>query len=498
MSTLKKIADLNLDNNKVDLMKDSIFGSLSSVTNKKESSATLVASLCSLYDPSKRVFQLKDKTCFSFCTQEIAKMIGMQDSGIDFRDYKEQCMSLSSGFPKHLMDIRDKFVDNAKRGGPITASHIKDILRKMTVGDDESKLHFKKLMIYYLIEEVLLCGGNSKNPRKNVWRLVRNLEKGEFVNWSRRLMTTCISLWLLCLNIYLRYGRVHRRQSLLPIQKYASQRKDLRDVLRALKATHIIECPHCTTSSGGEYSRFCVYGGEVTDLSLSFCDSNIGTSGNVARRATRAPERYSPEKQSECCSMLLIDADGTFNAVGLDNFIKQVKLGEYELSYAVVAIMGPHSSGRSTLLNHLFHTNFKEMDAYRGRHVASLRQKFFHSIAPGGLAGDRREVVHASGFSFSAQQIWKVIKENKDEGSKVIEALKKEILELRAHGIKENEVLKKVQDEKKELLKIVQVQDQKIKKIVQDNEELRKRLQAEEYFIEELGARFGELEKALS
>ncbi|KAL0908035.1 hypothetical protein M5K25_022500 [Dendrobium thyrsiflorum] len=46
--------------------------------------------------------------------------------------------------------------------------------------------------------------------------------------------------------------------------------------------------------------------------------------------------------------------------------------------------------------------------------VANLRQRFFHSIAPGGLAGDRRGVIPASGFSFSAQQIWKVIKENKD------------------------------------------------------------------------------------
>lgn len=46
--------------------------------------------------------------------------------------------------------------------------------------------------------------------------------------------------------------------------------------------------------------------------------------------------------------------------------------------------------------------------------VASLRQRFFHSIAPGGLAGDRRGVVPASGFSFSAQQIWRVIKENRD------------------------------------------------------------------------------------
>lgn len=46
--------------------------------------------------------------------------------------------------------------------------------------------------------------------------------------------------------------------------------------------------------------------------------------------------------------------------------------------------------------------------------VVQLRQQFFHSISPGGLAGDRRGVVPASGFSFSAQQIWKIIKENKD------------------------------------------------------------------------------------
>lgn len=46
--------------------------------------------------------------------------------------------------------------------------------------------------------------------------------------------------------------------------------------------------------------------------------------------------------------------------------------------------------------------------------VAQLRQRFYHSIAPGGLAGDRRGVVPASAFSISAQHIWKVIRENKD------------------------------------------------------------------------------------
>ncbi|XP_019198747.1 PREDICTED: protein ROOT HAIR DEFECTIVE 3-like [Ipomoea nil] len=276
------------------------------------------------------------------------------------------------------------------------------------------------------------------------------------------------------------------------------------------------------------------------------------------------------EKTDVCCSTQLLDGDGVFNVTGIENFMKEVKLAECGLSYAVVSIMGPQSSGKSTLLNHLFHTNFREMDAFKGRsqttkgiwmarcvgiepctlvmdlegtdgrergeddtafekqsalfalavsdivlinmwchdigreqaankpllktvfqvmmrlfsprkttllfvirdktrtplenlepvlrediqkiwdtvpkpeahretplseffnvevvalnsyeekeelfleQVANLRQRFFHSIAPGGLAGDRRAVVPASGFSFSAQQIWKVIKENKD------------------------------------------------------------------------------------
>ncbi|KAM1032542.1 hypothetical protein EV1_035829 [Malus domestica] len=69
----------------------------------------------------------------------------------------------------------------------------------------------------------------------------------------------------------------------------------------------------------------------------------------------------------DCCATQLIYGDGEFNADGLDRFVKEVKLTECGLSYAVVAIMGPQSSGKSTLLNHLFRTKFREMDAYSGR-----------------------------------------------------------------------------------------------------------------------------------
>ena len=43
-----------------------------------------------------------------------------------------------------------------------------------------------------------------------------------------------------------------------------------------------------------------------------------------------------------------------------------------------------------------------------------LRQQFFNSIAAGGIAGERRAVVPASGFPFCTKQIWKIIRENKD------------------------------------------------------------------------------------
>ncbi|KAI5569713.1 hypothetical protein BDE02_12G095500 [Populus trichocarpa] len=273
----------------------------------------------------------------------------------------------------------------------------------------------------------------------------------------------------------------------------------------------------------------------------------------------------------DCCSFQLISGDGVLKVKGLENFTRTTNLAQRRLSYAVVAIIGPQSSGKSTLLNKLFRTDFWMMDAHGGRgqttqgiwmgkgigiepftiamdvegsdssergqdgtttfekrsalfalaiadiviinmwchdigrdnaasrpllktvfeamtrlfgarkttllfvlrdqtptplerlqhilrqdidkiwaatakpeahtwtrlgdffnveiialpnyefekekfneQVALLRQRFIHSISLGGLAGDRKDVLPASGFSFRAEQIWKTIKENKD------------------------------------------------------------------------------------
>ncbi|KAI6671779.1 hypothetical protein NL676_006664 [Syzygium grande] len=75
---------------------------------------------------------------------------------------------------------------------------------------------------------------------------------------------------------------------------------------------------------------------------------------------------------------------------------------------------------KETPLSDFFNVEFVALSNYEYKEeqfkeeVASLRERFFHSIAPGGLTRDRRGVVPASGFSFSAQQMWKVIKEDRD------------------------------------------------------------------------------------
>jgi len=45
--------------------------------------------------------------------------------------------------------------------------------------------------------------------------------------------------------------------------------------------------------------------------------------------------------------------------------MKEARLGECRLSYAVVSIMDPQNSGKNTLLNHLFGTNFREPIAFK-------------------------------------------------------------------------------------------------------------------------------------
>ncbi|KAL4442065.1 hypothetical protein ABPG77_011326 [Micractinium sp. CCAP 211/92] len=64
----------------------------------------------------------------------------------------------------------------------------------------------------------------------------------------------------------------------------------------------------------------------------------------------------------------VVSGDGSFNTSGVEQFVKATGVETAGVGYSIVAIMGPQSSGKSTLLNHLFGTRFEEMDALSGRH----------------------------------------------------------------------------------------------------------------------------------
>ncbi|XP_047310068.1 protein ROOT HAIR DEFECTIVE 3-like [Impatiens glandulifera] len=73
------------------------------------------------------------------------------------------------------------------------------------------------------------------------------------------------------------------------------------------------------------------------------------------------------EEEIKCVSAHLIDGDGNIDEKGLIEFSELTSLSKSGLNYTTVAIMGPQSSGKSTLLNHLFKSNFRMMDAEKGR-----------------------------------------------------------------------------------------------------------------------------------
>lgn len=60
------------------------------------------------------------------------------------------------------------------------------------------------------------------------------------------------------------------------------------------------------------------------------------------------------QSEEDCFPTQLIDGKGEFNVEGLDTFVKKTKLSDSGLSYAVVAIMGPQSSGLMIFLSFFF------------------------------------------------------------------------------------------------------------------------------------------------
>ena len=79
--------------------------------------------------------------------------------------------------------------------------------------------------------------------------------------------------------------------------------------------------------------------------------------------ATSAPNPRATAISAMPTSIQLIDGVGAMSAGGQG--LAEVMAGHED--YGIVSIMGPQSSGKSTLMNKLFDTPFAVMDASKGR-----------------------------------------------------------------------------------------------------------------------------------
>ena len=64
--------------------------------------------------------------------------------------------------------------------------------------------------------------------------------------------------------------------------------------------------------------------------------------------------------------------DGFFSSISMDHCSND--------DYNIVAIMGPQSSGKSTLMNTVFGTTFDEMDALSGRQQTAVVDRLVHGV----------------------------------------------------------------------------------------------------------------------
>ncbi|DBA68461.1 hypothetical protein WJX79_008695 [Trebouxia sp. C0005] len=63
----------------------------------------------------------------------------------------------------------------------------------------------------------------------------------------------------------------------------------------------------------------------------------------------------------------VVSGDGEFNEADVRQFVSAAHIDTAGVDYQTIAITGPQSSGKSTLMNALFGTGFTEMDAMKGR-----------------------------------------------------------------------------------------------------------------------------------
>ncbi|KAK9673185.1 hypothetical protein RND81_12G151600 [Saponaria officinalis] len=115
------------------------FLSICHLSSKKESSATMVLSLCQYYDATQDLFVLNDDVKFTLCAEEVALVLSIRNSGNDV----DVGQIVGGSTPEYALDLRKHVLpDSCDRSAPLSTADLKAIICGMSVSSEESKLNF--------------------------------------------------------------------------------------------------------------------------------------------------------------------------------------------------------------------------------------------------------------------------------------------------------------------------------------------------------------------
>ncbi|XP_056687695.1 uncharacterized protein [Spinacia oleracea] len=190
-------------------MEDSQFYHLLMIKNHRQTTATMVQVLCESYDAKKRVFNINNNTTIKFCVEEVAELLGIPNTGSDplllcrFSKEKE-VLKLPTSFPDYVYELKNKYADklmsrektsksDAGKWGVnwerskrhLSTGSLVSILKKMEPNNTESRMQYRRLLSYYLVETFLLPSTDEQFCRTSFYKCVEDLERFEATNWAK-------------------------------------------------------------------------------------------------------------------------------------------------------------------------------------------------------------------------------------------------------------------------------------------------------------------------
>lgn len=195
--TLKVITDLNLQENKKELMRESQFSKLLDVENKC-TSHYLVHRFLETYNVEKKCFQVQDRD-ISLQSEDISRITGLNAIGILYEKRKVTDAEIYEPMSWYVALCDNLGIAIPKEGGKKKRNNlalcrkrvVSDVLKKMAVGSDDEKKNFKKLLCFYLINFFNEAPADDKGAA-HYFVNVADLEKFEKIFWAKAMLDNII------------------------------------------------------------------------------------------------------------------------------------------------------------------------------------------------------------------------------------------------------------------------------------------------------------------